>query len=241
MPFTLTLRALSGQSKELPNVRPNEKLSSLVSRAAQEFDVFVCEVQLLHGVKMFTQQEYSATLESLEITADTELVFIRLPRMTLELLEGDWVNSKGAKIISKGDRVFVSGLVSYTVSVDENGTVISIGDNLHVRGLSGVDIIKFEEDTWWRVRKDDYHFAVMLRTVGGLTRRIEGLSPGDSLSSLREIANKELADIIVGGISRSNELQLGFCSERKWLTQNQDELTLRELGISDGTSLLCCR
>eukprot|EP00443_Scrippsiella_acuminata_P048611 CAMPEP_0115186482 /NCGR_PEP_ID=MMETSP0270-20121206/10004_1 /TAXON_ID=71861 /ORGANISM="Scrippsiella trochoidea, Strain CCMP3099" /LENGTH=449 /DNA_ID=CAMNT_0002599607 /DNA_START=74 /DNA_END=1423 /DNA_ORIENTATION=+ len=67
--------------------------------------------------------------------------------ITLETLQGDWVNSVGAKIKVNGTEVSLNGMVMkvHPVMLNDDGTVASIGRIWQMKGWQAEDQIEFKE------------------------------------------------------------------------------------------------
>lgn len=215
----------------------DDTFAVLSEKVAAELRLLPCELRFCRGGRTLGREDQHRTLVELGLggagpsgslpPSAAVLTLLRVPRLTLEVLQGTWVNSRGAKIRVEGDEANVSGLVTRPVALDNNGTVTAVGD-ARVATISGVDEINFHGDTWWRVREHTGSIAVTLRTVGGAVRRVDDLRPHNTLGDLRARAVEELCE----------ELPRSAAS---LAMHSQDMRTLAELGVRDGDSLLCAR
>lgn len=120
--------------------------------------------------------------------------------ITLDLLQGDWVNSIGAKINVNGTKVSLNGMVMpmAPVVLRDDGTVASIGKIWQCKGWLPDDCIEFKEApsvevmefarsvTWTPVNKDtmgEWQEHMNRLGYGGsssdvLNRGVEGCCPG---------------------------------------------------------------
>lgn len=250
MTSSVTIRLLSGESRQIDGLRSGDLFRTLHEKIAAELNLLVIEVCVCHGNCNLSVEDHSRTLRDLgllEGAGGRDVAVLRIPRLTPDVLQGDWMNSKGTRIEVSGLSANVAGLVTEEVKVDSDDTVIGIGDHLTVKGPGSHDVVTFENDHWWRVREDTDDFLVILRTVGGTARSIESLRSSDTLSALRECAVLELADVLDLDIRKGH-----VCIH--WLTgdyrgsgpsgllhEGFDHLTLCDLGMKSGISVLCTR
>lgn len=229
----INLLLMSGEKRTIAGPALDDNFLALCERAAVELGVLSCEVKLCRGTEALDFRSHYRTLHELKIEDGADLTFVRIPRPTLEVMQGAWVNSKGAKITIDGPRACFSGLVTYPIHVDAEGTVTGVGEKLHLpQGLSSWERLHFQEDTWWKVRTDDWTFGITLRTVGGVTKRAEELSPEDTLFSLRKKASQELQEEL--GLTRRT---LILRVDERLLDESEDGKTLEQLGIVPGVSV----
>lgn len=232
--LSVSLRTIAGNLRHVSNLSEEDTLNHLIQCTAKLLGIYACEVQLSRDAQVFQSSDYLRRLRDLDISNGQELNLIRLPRLTQNLMQGTWVNSKGSRIVVDGSTANISGMVTYPLKLDSQATVIGIGDLLRVEGMSGSELIRFATDIWNRVRQDEPDFAVTLRTVGGAFRRLEGLHPEDPMQKLRVAACEALQEEL-----QATPQTLLLRWQDQAFTVDDDEFSLRSLGIVDGTSLLC--
>jgi len=232
---SVLLRSISGEARKIDGLKARDPYQRLHQKVADEFGLTSAEVRLCHGLHTFKPEDFAATLEELGLAEQDglELAVLRLPRLTAQLLEGNWINSKGTRIAISERGANMAGLVTYDFKLDDEGTVVGIGDHLIVSGLAGVDLVNFTEDTWWRVMDDSNEFALVLRTVGGAAKRLESLSRNDTIQKLRLRAAEALKD----------DLDLhGGMVDLNWndalIPLSFDNVTICQIGITNGSSIL---
>mmetsp|Transcript_45103 Transcript_45103/g.81397 ORF Transcript_45103/g.81397 Transcript_45103/m.81397 type:complete len:246 (-) Transcript_45103:104-841(-) len=234
----LSVRLLSGELLQIDEINLNDTLAILYEKVAKHLKLHPSEIRLCHGVQQFSLDKQCSSLETLGITNEIELALLRVPRLTLSLLEGNWVNSKGAKIVVSGADARVSGMVTYQVKVDGDGTVYQVENHLHVTGMSGADVVHFQEDTWWRAYEDDsFGFPVTCRTVGGDARRIEDLKRTDTLLMLKERVCEAFGEDLDAN-AKSLTIR---CDDGALVHHGFDNCMIYDLGVRANDILLCIR
>eukprot|EP00928_Gymnodinium_smaydae_P076693 TRINITY_DN59759_c0_g1_i1.p1 TRINITY_DN59759_c0_g1~~TRINITY_DN59759_c0_g1_i1.p1 ORF type:complete len:255 (-),score=48.36 TRINITY_DN59759_c0_g1_i1:287-1051(-) len=229
------VRMMSGDLRRIDDLQEDDRLDTLIRKLARALGLVTCEIGLSQGMKPMSPQDHTRTLKDLGISNGSELNFMRLPRLTLNALQGHWVNSKGAKIVVDDDEARVSGMVNYPIRLDEEGTVIGVADHLEVIAAKGLDSVSFRGgEMWHRVRENDPDIGVILRTVGGASWRVDGFAPDDKLSALRSAAYEKIKDDCC-----IDSQALFFRLADVKMSANDDNLSLRQLGIKDGITLLC--
>lgn len=252
MASSLLIRLISGQSRQINGLTADTKFLTLREKIAEEMELLLIEVGICHNERKFSIEDDSQTLGKLGLLQGDvmdEIAVLRLPRLRLDVIEGEWMNSKGTLIKVSGQSANIAGLVTWDVHVDRDGTVTGVGDYLKVQeGFNSLDVIAFHGEKWWRKRgEDDDEFAVILRTVAGASKRLE-MQPTDTLSALREQAVAELAEILDLHTSRDSitfstvaDVASTGSAKGSFFPRSFDHLTLSELGIKSGISLLCTR
>eukprot|EP00929_Paragymnodinium_shiwhaense_P049256 TRINITY_DN24858_c0_g1_i2.p1 TRINITY_DN24858_c0_g1~~TRINITY_DN24858_c0_g1_i2.p1 ORF type:complete len:238 (+),score=40.51 TRINITY_DN24858_c0_g1_i2:155-868(+) len=235
MGFSVRLRSLAGQVKQMEDLEPEFTVAFLRKRAAELLGLRACEVALTHGLQRLAKEHLPQTLQEVGIRADADLSYVRLPRLTLPVFEGNWVNSRGAKILINGDRARIANLVTYQVVLNDEETVIGV-EHMQIENMMGVDQISFRTgDVWHRVSDEgDSDLSVIFRTVAGASFRVSGFNPSDTIGALRASAYEHVKEEINVQLDR-----LLFRIGSDPITAADDELSLRHFGIVDGTSLLC--
>lgn len=237
--ISVTVGLLSGDVVTVSGLQFDDSLARVVRLVAHDIGWAEEDVLLCFGLVSFTHEDLSRGLSTVGICDGSMLTCLKVLRLRIEVMEGRWVNSKGAKISVSGTTANISGLVTFPVHLNEdNGTVRGVGDHLEVEKMMGPHCVKFKTDTWWRVLDAaEEDFSVFLRTVSGGSKRLEGLVSGCRLSSFREQVAESLQEEFPEEASLWDALTMYLGHEV--LTPELDERTLRELGIVDGTSILC--
>lgn len=247
----LTIRLISGEARQIDGLQPDDLFVSLHEKIASNLNLLLIEICVCHGSRIFSPDDYPCTLAELGLVggheADVEIAVLRMPRLTPPVLEGQWMNSKGTRIVVSDLGARMAGLVTEEVKIDKEGTVVGIGDYLHVKGLCSLDMVTFRDDTWWRVGEDSNDLVVILRTVNGLARRLESLRSTDTLSALRAEAVLELQEVLDLDVKRGNVCmqyvtdELSGSGKDRVLHRCFDDLKLSTLGLRSGIALLCTR
>eukprot|EP00747_Dinoflagellata_sp_TGD_P123519 gnl/TRDRNA2_/TRDRNA2_173831_c0_seq2.p1 gnl/TRDRNA2_/TRDRNA2_173831_c0~~gnl/TRDRNA2_/TRDRNA2_173831_c0_seq2.p1 ORF type:complete len:465 (-),score=105.12 gnl/TRDRNA2_/TRDRNA2_173831_c0_seq2:139-1533(-) len=144
----------------------------------------------------------------------------RTDPIKLETLQGDWVNSVGAKINVEGTEVMLNGIkmVMHPVIVDEDGLVVSIGkiwqlngwledDRIEWKECPSREVMQFARSVIWtqatgeRMKKWDEqmkNLGYAGSSAAPLDRGIEGCMPGSCDAKARIVtsdANKDKEEL----------------------------------------------
>lgn len=234
---TLWVRSISGVSNQIEGLSPSDPLETLHSKVASTLNVTSAEVRLCNGLRSFTEDDLSSSLRQLGLTdiENLELAVLRIPRLTPEVLEGNWMNTKGTRVRVSGLSANMAGLVTYDLKLDDQGTVVGVGDHLRVKGLSGSDVVSFTDEKWWRVREEDcdHNCIVVFRTVGGACKRVESLRPSDTLSVLRACAAESFKEAL-----NLHNANVDILWGDKVLSHALDSVSISDIGLPNGVGLL---
>merc|ERR1719453_1938710 len=94
---TVTILLISGESRQITGLQPEDLFLSLHQKIADALGLLTVEVGICHGQRKFSNEDYGLTLLDLGLLGGdniAEIAVIRLPRLTPEVLEGSWHNSK---------------------------------------------------------------------------------------------------------------------------------------------------
>eukprot|EP00439_Symbiodinium_sp_Y106_P013526 s7166_g1.t4 len=136
--------------------------------------------------------------------------------ITLETLQGDWVNSMGAKIHVEGTQVSLNGLVmkAHPIMLNENGTVSSVGRLWQLNGWLEDEKVEFKEApskevmqyarsvVWSKVSSERMEaWTKQMKAMGyagssnnPLARGVEGCCPGTSDAHAKLVVDDENKD-----------------------------------------------
>lgn len=136
--------------------------------------------------------------------------------ITLETLQGDWVNSMGAKIHVEGTQVSLNGLVmkAHPILLNENGTVSSVGRLWQLNGWLEDEKVEFKEApskevmqyarsvVWSKVSSERMEaWTKQMKAMGyagssnnPLARGVEGCCPGTSDAHAKLVVDDENKD-----------------------------------------------
>lgn len=129
--------------------------------------------------------------------------------ITLDTLQGKWVNSMGAKIIVEGTQVSLNGIVlkMHPINVDESGLVTSIGriwqmhgwmedERIEWKECPSREVMQFARSVIWTMATEEKmeEWTVQMQGLGytgsaadPLHRGIEGCMPGTSDAKAKTI------------------------------------------------------
>ncbi|CAE7740454.1 MAK3 [Symbiodinium pilosum] len=191
---------------------------------AQQPEAFLGKLEESSPTRSTTAESECVEDKHASITADLmkEPAEFQAPKpapttpITVETLQGDWVNSMGAKIHVAGTEVSLNGLVmkAHPILLNEDGTVSSVGRIWQLNGWLENDKVEFKEApskevmqfarsvVWSKVSTERMEaWTEQMKAMGyagsannPLARGIEGCCPGTSDAHAKLVADDENKD-----------------------------------------------
>jgi len=150
--------------------------------------------------------------------------------IVLETLQGDWVNSIGAKIHVSGTEVSLNGMVMkvHPVMLDDDGLVLSVGRIWQMKGWQAEDQIEFKEAPSREVMEFARSVVWTRATEARMQQWTEQMSGLGYSGSSKDVLNRGIEGCMPGSCDAKAKIVAGDDANR-----DKEELALLNKLIND--------